>query len=77
MRVEGVTKTLVGYAGGADPAPTYEKVCSGRTGHTEIVQVYYDPKACTYERLLDEFFDKVMRVSCVNNVMMPRLVSPR
>lgn len=36
---QGVTKTFVGYAGGSDPSPTYDKVCSGRTGHTEIVQV--------------------------------------
>ncbi len=61
MRVEGVEKTFVGYAGGSDTAPTYEKVCSGRTGHTEIVQVYYDPKECTYQQLLQEFFDKVCR----------------
>lgn len=54
-----MTATSVGYTGGPDPAPTYETVCSGRTGHTEAVQVYYDPAEVTYDRLLDLFFAKV------------------
>jgi peptide-methionine (S)-S-oxide reductase len=49
----------VGYTQGQVPSPAYEAVCSGRTGHTEAVQCYYNPAECQYERLLDEFFDKV------------------
>lgn len=59
QRVEGVTRTSVGYTGGPETNPTYNSVCAGRTGHAEAVQVYYDPQRCTYERLLDEFFEKV------------------
>jgi len=59
QRVPGVVKTTVGYTGGQKLNPTYEEVCSGRTGHTEVVQVTYDPKECAYETLLDTFFDKV------------------
>ena len=59
QRVAGVTATSVGYTDGPDPAPTYESVCSGRTGHAEAVQVYYDPAETSYEALLDVFFDKV------------------
>jgi peptide-methionine (S)-S-oxide reductase len=59
QREPGVTHTSVGYTGGPDPAPTYETVCSGRTGHTEAVQVYYDPAAVSYDRLLDLFFSRV------------------
>lgn len=59
QREAGVTNTSVGYTQGKDPAPTYEKVCSGSTGHAEAVQVYYDPKETTYERLLDLFFERV------------------
>ena len=59
QREPGVTATSVGYTGGPDPAPTYETVCSGRTGHTEAVQVYYDPGEVSYERLLALFFAKV------------------
>jgi len=57
--VAGVTATSVGYTDGPDPAPTYDSVCSGRTGHAEAVQVYYDPAETSYEALLDVFFDKV------------------
>jgi peptide-methionine (S)-S-oxide reductase len=42
-RVEGVTGVVSGYAGGQDPNPTYQRVCSGRTGHAEVVQVEFDP----------------------------------
>ncbi|KAK9829679.1 hypothetical protein WJX72_007310 [[Myrmecia] bisecta] len=59
QRAPGVVKTTVGYTAGHDPSPTYESVCSGRTGHTEAVQVYYDPKETTYEQLLDTFFQHV------------------
>ena len=59
QREPGVTNTSVGYTQGQDPAPTYEKVCNGSTGHAEAVQVYFDPKETSYARLLDLFFERV------------------
>jgi len=56
---EGVYTTAVGYAGGLTPNPTYEEVCSGMTGHTEVVLVVWDPQKVTFEGLL-ELFWKVM-----------------
>jgi peptide-methionine (S)-S-oxide reductase len=53
----GVYTTAVGYAGGATPNPTYEEVCSGRTGHTEAVLVAYDPAQTSYEELLRIFWE--------------------
>jgi peptide-methionine (S)-S-oxide reductase len=55
---QGVYTTAVGYAGGFTPNPTYEEVCSGRTGHTEAVLVVYDPKQVTYEQLLKVFWEE-------------------
>ncbi|AKJ04511.1 peptide-methionine (S)-S-oxide reductase [Archangium gephyra] len=53
----GVYSTSVGYAGGITPNPTYEEVCSGRTGHTEVVLVVYDPKKVSFETLLKVFWE--------------------
>tara|TARA_B100000676_G_scaffold138655_1_gene137274 strand:- start:469 stop:1053 length:585 start_codon:yes stop_codon:yes gene_type:complete len=53
----GVWSTAVGYAGGHTPNPTYEEVCSGMTGHSEVVLVVYDPSAVTYEQLLTLFWE--------------------
>jgi peptide-methionine (S)-S-oxide reductase len=54
----GVFSTAVGYAGGYTPNPTYEEVCSGRTGHTEVVLVAYDPVRVSYEDLLRIFWEQ-------------------
>jgi peptide-methionine (S)-S-oxide reductase len=55
--VPGVYTTAVGYAGGYTPNPTYEEVCSGRTGHTEAVLVVYDPTVVSYDDLLRVFWE--------------------
>ena len=54
--VDGVTETCVGYAGGNTAKPTYKDVCSGQTGHAEVVRVEYDPAQVTYWELLGTFF---------------------
>jgi peptide-methionine (S)-S-oxide reductase len=54
---KGIAVTAVGYAAGHTPNPTYEEVCSGRTGHNEVVLVVYDPKQVSYERLLRTFWE--------------------
>ncbi|HMG32439.1 MAG TPA: peptide-methionine (S)-S-oxide reductase MsrA [Blastocatellia bacterium] len=55
--VPGVVDTAVGYSGGHTSDPSYEEVCSGRTGHAETVEVVYDPSRVTYEELLNVFWD--------------------
>ena len=54
---EGVYSTAVGYAGGFTPNPTYEEVCSGLTGHSEVVLVVYEPEKVSYEKLLKMFWE--------------------
>ena len=56
-QLDGVHSTAVGYAGGYTPNPTYEEVCSGRTGHTEVVLVVFDPAKVTLERVLQTFWE--------------------
>ena len=57
QEVEGVVSTAVGYSGGHLQKPTYQDVCSGRTGHAEVVQLEYDPARVSYDQLLDVFWE--------------------
>jgi peptide-methionine (S)-S-oxide reductase len=56
-QLPGVFSTAVGYAAGATPNPTYQEVCSGMTGHNEVVRVVFDPKQISYETLLKVFWE--------------------
>jgi peptide-methionine (S)-S-oxide reductase len=56
QRIEGVLSVVSGYAGGSTPNPTYEEVCTGDTGHAEVVQVSFDPNLISYEEILDIFW---------------------
>jgi peptide-methionine (S)-S-oxide reductase len=56
-KLPGVYSTAVGYAGGPTPNPTYQEVCSGLTGHTEVVKVVFDPGVTSYEDLLETFWE--------------------
>ena len=55
-KLEGITKTEVGYCGGNSDTTTYEKVCSGKTDHAEVVKLEFDPKKISYEKILQYFF---------------------
>ncbi|MGB3456196.1 MAG: peptide-methionine (S)-S-oxide reductase MsrA [Litorimonas sp.] len=56
-QLDGVHVTSVGYAGGSDPSPDYKSVCSGRTGHAEVVHIVFDPEVVGYDELLKVFFE--------------------
>lgn len=56
QRIEGVLSVSSGYAGGATPNPTYEEVCTGDTGHAEVIQVAFDPSLISYDEILDIFW---------------------
>jgi peptide-methionine (S)-S-oxide reductase len=56
-QINGVTATAVGYAGGTLENPTYRDVCSGRTGHAEVVEVEFDPDVVSYDELLNVFWE--------------------
>jgi peptide-methionine (S)-S-oxide reductase len=56
-RVNGVSSALSGYAGGMRPNPTYEQVCTGVSGHAEVVEVTYDPSIITYQEILEIFWE--------------------
>ena len=55
-RIDGVREVISGYAGGDEADPTYEEVCSGSTGHAEVVQIHFDPEVISYEEILDLFW---------------------
>jgi len=56
-KLDGVWLTMAGYAAGITPNPTYQEVCTGRTGHNEVVRVVYDPAVVSYDELLKEFWE--------------------
>ncbi len=56
-KLDGVVETSVGYSGGQLENPTYEQVCTGRTGHAETVRIEFDPEVISYEQLLEEFWE--------------------
>ena len=56
-KIQGIKSILPGYTGGRIKNPSYEQVCSGNTGHAEAVQIQYDPKIISFERILDIFWN--------------------
>ena len=58
QQLEGVQSVVSGYMGGRVPNPTYEQVCSGRSGHVEVAQITFDPAIISYEDLLEVFFTR-------------------
>lgn len=67
QRLPGVIATCVGYTQGAEEKPTYDQVCSGKTGHTEGIQLIFDPKQCSYAQLCDTIL-KTVDPALVNRV---------
>jgi peptide-methionine (S)-S-oxide reductase len=57
QRLPGVKTVTSGYAGGTVPNPTYEQVCSGKTGHAEVIQIQFDPQVVSYNKILETFWD--------------------
>ncbi len=57
QRLPGVKTVTSGYAGGTVPNPTYEQVCSGKTGHAEVIQIQFDPQVVSYHKILETFWD--------------------
>ena len=56
LQLDGVTEVISGYTGGNIPNPTYEQICTGKTGHAEVCKIIYDPELITYEKLLKYFW---------------------
>ncbi len=56
-KVDGVSEVISGYSGGAKDDPTYEEVCTGRTGHAEVVQIDFDPAKVSFDQLLDKLWE--------------------
>lgn len=56
LKVRGVSKVVSGYTGGVKPNPTYKEICTGLTGHAEVIQIEFDPSKVSFEQLLDVFF---------------------
>ena len=58
QRIPGVKSVTSGFAGGATPNPSYEDVCTGQTGHAEVIQIQFDPALISYDKLLEVFFEE-------------------
>ena len=58
QRIPGVKSVTSGFAGGTVPNPSYEQVCTGRTGHAEVIQVQFDPAVISYDKLMEVFFEE-------------------
>ncbi len=56
QKIKGITKTTVGYTGGKTKNPTYEQVCTNKTGHAEAIQIMYNPEQIKYDRILETFW---------------------
>ena len=56
-QIDGITKTEVGYCGGNNPSTNYQEVCTGTTGHAEVVRLEYDPSIISYKKILETFFN--------------------
>ena len=81
QRIEGVVSTKVGYSHGQTENPNYKQVCSGSTGHVEVVAVDFDPKVVSYEKLLDLFWERLgqnaLTLNQVGNCLLYTSPSPR